>query len=184
MSSLSSSNHLQTCSRPQNDCLNLSFLKDIYVDGIKLARNGLKTAIRVGALDGFSIQKLSSCWNLSCTLQLSMFFSHLYNLQIQIQSKLHHNNKQMFRYDKTLDHYNDYHPHIWILWNNYQIRHLHYNMAFTSLKLLTRAINLLIPSRIAGTCSVVANASIITIIIVCTWKNCGRKKVNWEMEFL
>ena len=32
----------QTCSAPQNDCLNLSFVKDIYVDGGNLARNGQK----------------------------------------------------------------------------------------------------------------------------------------------
>ena len=42
------------------------------------------------------------------------FFSYLYNLQIQ--SKVHHNNKQMFGYDKTLDYYNDYHSGIWNLW--------------------------------------------------------------------
>jgi hypothetical protein len=35
------------------------------------------------------------------------FFSYLCNLQIQ--SKFHHNNKEMFGYDKTLGHYNDYH---------------------------------------------------------------------------
>ena len=36
---------IQTCLAPQNDRLNLSFVKDIYVDGVKLARNGLKTTI-------------------------------------------------------------------------------------------------------------------------------------------
>ena len=36
---------VQTCSAPQNDRLNLSFVKDIYVDGGKLARNGRKTTI-------------------------------------------------------------------------------------------------------------------------------------------
>ena len=151
--------------------LNLLVLYFLYVC------NGIRDSKKM-----VCIHKLSNCLYLYCTLQLLIHFSYLYNLQIQ--SKLHYNNKQMFQYDKTLDHYNDCRPHIWILWYNYQIRHLHYNMAFTSLKLLTRAINLLIPSRIAGTCSVVANASIITIIIVCTWKNCGRKKVNREMEFL
>ena len=30
---------------PQNDRLNLSFVKDMYVDGKKLARNGRKTVI-------------------------------------------------------------------------------------------------------------------------------------------
>ena len=30
---------------PQNDRLNLSFVKDIYVDGRNFARNGCKTAI-------------------------------------------------------------------------------------------------------------------------------------------
>ena len=36
---------VQTPSAPQNDCLNLSCVKDIYEDGGKLARNGRKTAI-------------------------------------------------------------------------------------------------------------------------------------------
>ena len=36
---------LQTHSASQNDRLNLSFVKDIYVDGGKVARNGRKTAI-------------------------------------------------------------------------------------------------------------------------------------------
>ena len=34
-----------TCSRPQNDRLNFSFVKDIHVVGEKMARNGRKTAI-------------------------------------------------------------------------------------------------------------------------------------------
>jgi hypothetical protein len=34
---------VQTCSAPQNDRLNLSFVKDIYVDSRKLARNNQKT---------------------------------------------------------------------------------------------------------------------------------------------
>ena len=38
---------VQTRSAPQNYCLNLSFVKDIYVDGGKLARNGCKMAIFV-----------------------------------------------------------------------------------------------------------------------------------------
>ena len=36
---------VQTCSAPQNDRLNFSFVKDIYVDGAKVARNSRKTAI-------------------------------------------------------------------------------------------------------------------------------------------
>ena len=36
---------VQTLSAPQNDRLNLSFVKDNYVDGGKVARNGRKTAI-------------------------------------------------------------------------------------------------------------------------------------------
>ena len=36
---------VQTCSAPQNDRLNLSFVKNIYVVGKKLARNGRKTAM-------------------------------------------------------------------------------------------------------------------------------------------
>jgi hypothetical protein len=36
---------VQTHSAPQNDCLNLSFVKEINVDGRKVARNGRKTAI-------------------------------------------------------------------------------------------------------------------------------------------
>ena len=39
---------VQTRSAPQNDRLNLSFVKYNYVDGGKLARNGRKTAIRAG----------------------------------------------------------------------------------------------------------------------------------------
>ena len=41
---------VQTRLACQNDCLNLSFVKYIYVDGRKLARNGQKTAIRAGGL--------------------------------------------------------------------------------------------------------------------------------------
>ena len=36
---------VQTFSAPQNDRLNLRFVKEIYEDGEKLARNGRKTAI-------------------------------------------------------------------------------------------------------------------------------------------
>ena len=36
---------LQTHSASQNDRLNLSFVKDSYVDGGKVARNGRKTTI-------------------------------------------------------------------------------------------------------------------------------------------
>ena len=36
---------IHKCSAPQNDRLNLSFVKDSYVDGGKLARNGRITAI-------------------------------------------------------------------------------------------------------------------------------------------
>ena len=39
---------VHTRSAPQIDRLNLSFVKDIYVDGGKLARNGRKTAIKGG----------------------------------------------------------------------------------------------------------------------------------------
>ena len=39
---------VQTPSAPQNDCLNLSFVKDIYVDGGKLARNGRIMTILAG----------------------------------------------------------------------------------------------------------------------------------------
>ena len=35
---------IQTRSAPQNDRQNLNFVKDIYVEGRKLARNGRKTA--------------------------------------------------------------------------------------------------------------------------------------------
>ena len=38
---------IQTHSAPQNDYLNLSFVKDIYVDGRKLARNGQNTTIYI-----------------------------------------------------------------------------------------------------------------------------------------
>ena len=36
---------VQTHSAPQNDRVNLSFVKDINVDGEKVARNGRKTVI-------------------------------------------------------------------------------------------------------------------------------------------
>ena len=36
---------IQTHSAPQNDRLNFSFVKDIHVDGKKMARNGHKTDI-------------------------------------------------------------------------------------------------------------------------------------------
>ena len=36
---------VQTRSAPQNDSLNLGFVKDRYVDGKNLARNGRKTTI-------------------------------------------------------------------------------------------------------------------------------------------
>ena len=36
---------VQTHSAPQNDHLNFTFVKDINVDGGKVARNGRKTAI-------------------------------------------------------------------------------------------------------------------------------------------
>ncbi len=36
---------VQTRSAPQNDGLNLIFVKDVYVDGKKLAKNGRKTTI-------------------------------------------------------------------------------------------------------------------------------------------
>ena len=36
---------VQTHSAPQNDRVNLSFVKDINVDGEKVCRNGRKTAI-------------------------------------------------------------------------------------------------------------------------------------------
>jgi hypothetical protein len=39
---------VQTHSAPQNDHLNVSFVKDSYVDGGKLAGNGQKTAILAG----------------------------------------------------------------------------------------------------------------------------------------
>ena len=39
---------IQTCLAPQNDGLNLSFVKYIHLDGGKLARNGRKTPIRAG----------------------------------------------------------------------------------------------------------------------------------------
>ena len=38
-------NKIYTHLAPQNDCLNLSFVKDIYVVAIKLARNDQKMAI-------------------------------------------------------------------------------------------------------------------------------------------
>ena len=36
---------IQTCSAPQNDRLNLSFVKDFHIVGTKMARSGRKMAI-------------------------------------------------------------------------------------------------------------------------------------------
>ena len=36
---------IQTCSAPQNDRLNLRFVKDFHIVGTKMARNGPKMAI-------------------------------------------------------------------------------------------------------------------------------------------
>ena len=36
---------IQTCLAPQNDRLNVSFVKDMHVVGEKMARNGRKTTI-------------------------------------------------------------------------------------------------------------------------------------------
>ena len=38
-------NEVQTCSAPQNNCLNLIFVKSFFVNSRKLARNGWKTCI-------------------------------------------------------------------------------------------------------------------------------------------
>ena len=51
---------VQTPSAPQNDRLNLSFVKDFYVDGGKLARNGRKTAIWADGWGRFLICSLVS----------------------------------------------------------------------------------------------------------------------------
>ena len=40
---------IQTCSSPQNDSLNLSFVKDENIVGEKMTRNGRKMAIRVAS---------------------------------------------------------------------------------------------------------------------------------------
>ena len=63
---------IQTHSAPQNDSLNPSFVKDAYVNGGKLARNGQKTAILVGGLGQFPIDNdicttfLKSLWQKVC----------------------------------------------------------------------------------------------------------------------
>ena len=36
---------IQTCLAPQNDCLNLSFVKDFHIVGTKMAKNGRKMTI-------------------------------------------------------------------------------------------------------------------------------------------
>ena len=43
---------VQTCSLPQNDRLNLSFVKDIYVVAKKMTRSGHKTAIHLSQILG------------------------------------------------------------------------------------------------------------------------------------
>ena len=52
----------QTCSVPQNDRLNLIFVKDIYLNSGKLARNGRKTAIYHFVSN--QVQKIYSCMSL------------------------------------------------------------------------------------------------------------------------
>ena len=49
---------VQTHSAHQNDRLNLSFVKDIYVDDTKLARNGPKTAIFVSCKFWLSVFRM------------------------------------------------------------------------------------------------------------------------------
>ena len=47
---------IQTCSAPQNDRLNFVFMKDIYVDSEKVARNSSKTAIQLSQILGTTLQ--------------------------------------------------------------------------------------------------------------------------------
>ena len=42
----------QTCLAPQNDHLNLSFVKDIHVVAKEITRSGLKTAIYYSQISG------------------------------------------------------------------------------------------------------------------------------------
>ena len=58
---------VQTCSAPQNDRLNFSFVKDNYVDGGKVARNGRKTAIWLS-------QILATSLYVQCCHQLSLYY--------------------------------------------------------------------------------------------------------------
>ena len=53
-----------TCSALKNDRLNFSFVKDTYVDGEKLARNGRKTDIYFASFF-FSLQKGSTFGSVS-----------------------------------------------------------------------------------------------------------------------
>ena len=46
---------IQTCSVPQNDRLNFVFMKDIYVDGEKVARNSSKAAIYLSQILGITL---------------------------------------------------------------------------------------------------------------------------------
>ena len=55
-------------------------------------------------------------------------------------------------------------------------------MLMDTLKLLTRAINL-VPTRTTETFSIVAKTSVITISILCAFKYCGRKKSIEKQNF-
>ena len=46
---------IQTYSAPQNDRLNFVFMKDIYVDSKKVARNSCKTAIWLSQILGTTL---------------------------------------------------------------------------------------------------------------------------------
>ena len=58
---------VQTCSAPQNDRLNLCFVKDTYVDGKKLARNGRKTADSL-LKDAVLTVQISFCLSITSSL--------------------------------------------------------------------------------------------------------------------
>ena len=77
---------IQTCSAPQNDRLNFVFMKDIYVDSEKVARNSSKTAIQLSQILGTTLYIMYSTLLNNCTSRaiffnffcLGMHFFHSY----------------------------------------------------------------------------------------------------------
>ena len=68
---------IQTYSAPQNDRLNLSFVKDVHVVGERIARNGRKMAIGVGGWG-----RLPQTMILASLLLNGLWMVHLCNAEL------------------------------------------------------------------------------------------------------